>query len=301
MRWTRSVTRRPGRRRSGVVALVVAAAVIAGCGEELPERRMEVEPALELPDSLAPGQPVDIGYVWTPGAEFQPPADDYKVFLHVVDPDGNIIEQDDHYPPVPTSQWTSGEPVTYSRWLYPTSQAEVDYLDFYVGIYDDDGQVGVRWDGAWENRPEVRRVDIREDDSRGIPVYVEGFHENEVDAEHPSIRWTWMQRRGVVAFGNPRGPAILHLRGHSPVDETGGKPQTVRILVDGEELTTLEISDSTPWLERIEVPAEAVGSGDWVEVTLEVDSFFVPAHVDPASADTRELGLQIFGLYLAPR
>ena len=45
---------------------------------------------------------------------------------------------------------------------------------------------------------------------------------------------------------------------------------------------------------------EVTIGGDWVEVTIEVDKWFTPADIDPASTDTRELGLQVFGLYLAP-
>lgn len=295
---------RSGLGRWGGILLLALAVMAAGCGEEAPQVRLDVEPSLELPENLAFRQPIQIGYRWIPGPDFQPPQDDYKVFLHVTDPDGNIIEQDDHYPPVPTSQWRSGEPVEYSHWLYPTDEAEVSYIDVHVGLYDGEtmGKVGVRYEGSWSERPRVHRIEIREDDNRGIPVYVEGFHEMEIDPERSGFnKWVWMERRGVVAFGNPQGQALLHLQAHSPVDETGGEPQHIQLSIDGEEFTTLTVEDSTPFLERIDVPAEILGDDDWVELTLEVDRHFVPAHRDPDSSDTRELGLQIFGLYLAPR
>jgi len=290
-------------RRASLLVLVLAVTV-AGCGDEAPSVRLDVGPDLDLPDSLAYREPFEIGYRWVPGPDFEPPQQDYKVFLHVTDPDGEIIEQDDHYPAVPTSQWHSGEPVEYSHWVYPSEESEVDYVHFHVGLYDESTmeQVGIRWEDAWSRRPQVHRTDIREDDNRGIPVYVEGFHEMEVEPERRDFgRWVWMERRGVAAFGNPQGPALLHLQAHSPVDETGGEPQQIRLSVDGQEITTLTVEDSTPFLERIEVPAEVLGDDDWVELTLEVDRWFVPAHENPEAADTRELGLQIFGVYLAPR
>lgn len=293
-----------GAARRGAILLLMLAVALTGCAQEAPEVQLHVEPVLDLPESLAFRQPIEIGYRWVPGPDFEPPRDDYKVFLHVTDPAGEIIEQDDHYPPVPTSQWRSGEPVEYSHWLYPSDESEVDYIDFHVGLYD--GQtlekVGVRFEESWTERPRVHRIDIREDDNRGIPVYVEGFHEMEVDPERSGFnKWVWMERRGLVAFGNPRGPALLHLQAHSPVDETGGEPQHLKLSIDGQELTTLTVEDSTPFLERIDVPAEILGDADWVEVTLEVDRYFVPAHQDPDASDTRELGMQIFGIYLAPR
>lgn len=296
--------RAAGVARWGRILVLALAVAVAGCGEETPDVRVDVEPALEVPESLAYREPFQIGYRWVAGPDFEPPAEDYKVFLHLSDPDGNIIGQDDHYPPTPTSQWRSGEPVEYSRWVYPSEESEVDYIDFHVGLYEESTmtQVGVRHDGAWSRRPQVERIDIREDDNRGIPVYVEGFYEMEVVPDRPGFgQWVWMERRGVAAFGNPRGPATLHLQAHSPVEETGGEAQEVRLSIDGQELTTLTVDSSPPFLERIEVPADLLGDDDWVELTIEVDSWFVPAQVNPDSQDTRELGLQLFGIYLAPR
>jgi hypothetical protein len=46
------------------------------------------------------------------------------------------------------------------------------------------------------------------------------------------------------------------------------------------------------------VPDEAMGDGDWIDFTIEVDKFFVPAQVKDGSTDVRELGLQVFWMYL---
>jgi hypothetical protein len=49
---------------------------------------------------------------------------------------------------------------------------------------------------------------------------------------------------------------------------------------------------------RFEVPVEALGDSEWVDLVMEVDKIFVPAQVEEGSEDIRELGLQIFWMYL---
>ena len=111
-----------GRAWAFYAFVAVVASAAAGCAGEEPERVLAVSVDLGLADSVPIGTPFDIGFTWTPGEDFAAPADDFRVFVHLVDPDGNIVQQDDHYPPVPTSQWKAGQPVNYRRWLYPNSR-----------------------------------------------------------------------------------------------------------------------------------------------------------------------------------
>lgn len=294
------------KRRGGVCAahvlmfLVGMAAV--GCGGEEPRRTVDASVTIELPDSVPAGSPFDIGYTWTPGERFEAPADDFRIFVHLVDPDGKFIAQDDHFPPLPTSQWSAGETVEYRRdWIYLDPDLRLDYVDFYIGMYDDEGQVGTMHEGRFQNRPLTHSVIVRTNDQGGIPVYVEGFQDREMSLTVEDVyrqEWRWMGRRGVVAFGNPRGPSTLHLRAVSPVDVLEGGTQTVTIKVGERVIGQYEATDSSPHMMRFEVLGEGLGDGDWVELTIEVDKQFVPALVDEGSDDIRELGLQIYWMYL---
>ena len=286
-----------------ITSIVLAAVLpLAGCGGGDLERSLNVGVSLDLPESLPVGSPVDIGYTWTPVDDFIPPADDYRVFVHLVDPDGAIVEQDDHFPSVPTSQWRAGEPVSYRRLLYPPPDLQPEYLDFYVGLYDiEDGQVATLHDGDLENRPLLHTSIIRLDDQRGLPVYFDGWYarESSLSAGKHHQQWQWMRKTGEVAFGNPRGPATLHFRARSPIDFLG-TAQTITLRVQGEEVMQIEKADSVPFLERIEIAAEVMGDEEWIELTIEVDNTFVPMEVDESLGDERILGLQVFWLYLAP-
>jgi hypothetical protein len=288
-------------RLASTAAALLLAVVVGGCGGEDISRRVDATVTLDLPDSTPVGSPLDIGYTWTPNEDFEPPADDYRVFVHLVDPEGNIVVQDDHFPPVPTSQWEAGEPVSYRHWVYPGADLSPDYFDFYVGLYDEEGQVGTLHEGRYQNRPLVHSVVVRTDDQGGVPVYVEGFEQRETSltAGDPSLQgWQWMGERGLVAFGNPHGPATLHLRALSPVDYLEGRTQTVTISIGDQQVATFEATDSVPYLQRFEIAADVLPEGDWLDVTLEVDKTFIPAQVEEGSTDIRELGLQVFWMYL---
>jgi hypothetical protein len=168
-------------------------------------------------------------------------------------------------------------------------------------MYDDAGQIGIMRGGRFQNRALAHSVIVRTDDQGGVPVYVEGFEEREISLTAEDAygqEWRWMGGRGSVAFGNPRGPSTLHLFALSPVDFLEGGTQTVTIKMGERVIGQYEATDSAAHMMRFEVPGEGLGDGDWVDLTIEVDKQFVPAMVEEGSDDIRELGLQIYWMYL---
>lgn len=279
------------------LAAGLAAMALSACGGSGDAPRVAVQPSVELPASVPLGEPLDMGYVWETGADFDPPAEDYQVFVHMTDPQGAIVFQDDHYPPEPTSQWNAGATEEYRRWVYPPEELEVEYLDVVVGLYSRDGRAMIRSGEEWTDAREVHRLEIRADDLSGIPVFLDGWHSREEpdDALH-GWRWTAGEPAQAV-FNHPARDAILHLRARGPYDEVG--PQTVVIRIDETEVASFATTSNEPFLERIEIPAEAMGDNDWVEFSIDVTPKFVPGEQDPESQDDRNLGLQVFKMYLS--
>lgn len=276
---------------------IVAAAGFAGCtgGGETP--RVDATATVQLPESVPLGEPLDMGFSWATGSEFTPPAEDYQVFVHFLDPQGEIAFQDDHYPPEPTSQWAGGGAEEYHRWVYPPEDLEVEFLDVVVGLYAQDGRAEIRdAEGDWQDAVQVHRLEIRADDMSGIPVYMDGWHPAEQPEEALSA-WRWTRDVAHAVFTNPGQDAVLHLRAHGPYDEVG--PQTVVLRIGEREVARFQVESNDEFLRRIEIPADAMGENDWVELTLEVSPVFVPKQADPASQDDRMLGLQVFNMYLS--
>jgi len=278
------------------LVILVSSAVVAACGS--PESpRVDVELTLDMPESVPLDEPLHMTYTWTPGDEFEAPMDDYQVFVHAIDGQGNVVFQDDHYPTEPTSQWGTAQPQSYDRWVYAPSGLEVDRLDFVVGLYAPDGRVLLRGDaGTWTDAVEAHTLEVRVDDMSGVPAYIEGWHPAE--GVSPEARdWRWSEGMARVAFTNPRRDATLHLTAHGPFDEVG--PQVLVLRVGETEISRFDINSAQEFSERIEISAAAMGDDDWVELTLEVSPVLVPKDLDPESADERMLGLQVFRLYLS--
>ena len=42
----------------------------------------------------------------------------YRVMVHFVDADGDLMWTDDHDPPIPTSQWKPGQTIEYTRTMF---------------------------------------------------------------------------------------------------------------------------------------------------------------------------------------
>ena len=63
------------------------------------------------------GSPIDITYkfVVADNAAFD---EDYKVMVHVVDTDEEMIWNEDHFPPIPTKAWKPGQTVEYTRTVF---------------------------------------------------------------------------------------------------------------------------------------------------------------------------------------
>ena len=105
----------------GTVALLCVFAVHASAAGQAGDGAGDLTTILMAsPDAPAgrPGSGFRITYRW----EATPMDADYTVFVHVVDGQGNIVLQDDHDPPTPTSKWRGV--VTYTRTV-PLEQWQV--------------------------------------------------------------------------------------------------------------------------------------------------------------------------------
>jgi hypothetical protein len=282
--------------RAAAVLLLAATFAVGACSGSGETQRVSATPELNLPDSVPLGEPLAMEWTWTPGAEFAAPVADYKVFVHLIGPQGNILVQDDHFPAEPTSQWQAGTAVQYSRWLY-VPELEVEYVDVVVGLYDREERAEVQGENGWSGAVTVHRLAIRADDMTGIPVYMSGWHPLEEVSEPEPMKWRWTEDAAKAVFTNPMSDAVLHLSAHAPFDEIGA--QTVVVRVGETEMARIQVGDADRFTERIDIPAAVMGEGEWVELTLEVAPVLVPKELDANSTDDRKLGLQVFMLYLS--
>src|SRR5262249_20728232 len=101
-----------------VVALAVLACAMAGCRKKEAPAPPVATPTMTLSHEKAPlGSPLDIHYkfVVANDARF---AEDYRVLVHVVDADDELISALHHNPHVPTSEWKPAQTVEYPKTVY---------------------------------------------------------------------------------------------------------------------------------------------------------------------------------------
>ncbi len=265
-----------------------------------PERAFDVTPSVEMPDSVEWGEPFQIVYRWIPGESLPEEPGDYLAFVHFLDPDGQVVAQDDHSPPVPTSQWREGESVEYRRWFRFPVPDKYEYVDVILGLYEDEfGRVAVRSQGRWETEVLAHRLRTGEGDYDGTPVAGDGWHPLEREGSGRDLGH-WTTETAAVVFRNPGRDAVLHLEASSPVAWLGG-PQRVRVFLGGAEIADLLVSEGSRFVERIPLSVEMLGSEAALEIRIEVDATVVPAEVELGSEDSRDLGLKVFCIYLSSR
>src|SRR5437667_9278643 len=102
-------------------ALVVCATAVgagSACRKKDAAAPPVATPTVIVTRAHAPlGSPLDITYKFdvAGNAHF---AEDYRVMVHVLDSDDEMMWTDDHTPPVPTSQWKPGQTVEYTRTVF---------------------------------------------------------------------------------------------------------------------------------------------------------------------------------------
>src|ERR1700757_1392591 len=108
-------------RASICAVAILAASLGAGCHKNEPSEPPVATPSLTLnKDRVAIGSAVTLTYkfVVAQGASFDK---DYWVFVHILDPEGEQMWNDDHQPPTPTSTWKPGQTIEYKRTVFVPS------------------------------------------------------------------------------------------------------------------------------------------------------------------------------------
>src|SRR5262245_51000181 len=124
------------------VSVFTCAAVVALAAASIScSRKSDNEPAVATPslafsrDKVAIGSPVKLTYkfVVAPDAKF---STDYWVFVHVLDPTGELLWTEDHLPSPPTSAWKPGQTVEYTRTVFVPNYPYIGEASVRLGLYD---------------------------------------------------------------------------------------------------------------------------------------------------------------------
>ena len=245
---------------------------------------------------VAIGSPVDVTY------RFQVASDakfdgDYWVFVHVLDSQGELMWTDDHAPSVPTSRWTPGQVVQYTRTIFAPNYPYIGEASVRLGLYSPQSGKRLALAGTDAGRREypVAKLELLPQSENVYLIYKDGWHPAEVSAENPASEWQWTQKRAAFSFRNPKKDADFFLE-YDARSDLFTPPQQLTVKLGEQVVAAFPAAAKEKALQVIPIRAEQFGSAEMAEISIELDRTF-----KPGGADTRELGIRVYHVFIQPK
>lgn len=289
-----------------LVSVLCLAALVASCGGRSDDQPPVATPAFVSDHARAPlGSPVELTYTFNV-AQNARIGGDYRVFVHFLDSEGDLMWTDDHEPVPPTTQWKPGQKVSYSHTMFIPIYPYVGEARVRLGLYSatDGKRLPLNAKEAGDREYDVGAIALAPQSENVFLIYRDGWNQAESAPDQPAIEWQWTKKSAGIAFRNPKKDVTLYL-------ETDGRPdvfnppQQVSIKANDQVVQTFAMTDKNPVIHRIPIGAAQLGTGDMVDLKIETDRTFVPASVPPGQpghgADSRELGIRVYHVFVAPK
>jgi hypothetical protein len=280
-----------------VLSLLLVAASVSGCRKKDPDMPPVATPNVTFSrDRVALGSPVRVTYRFQVAANAKLDAD-YWVFVHVLNPQGEQLWNDDHLPTLPTSQWVPGQTVEYTRTIFVPNYPYIGEATVRIGLYSQSDGKRLVLSAPEASRREytVAKLDLLPQSENIFLIYKDGWHPAEVDAANPNSEWQWTKKRAAFSFRNPKKDVNFYLEYDARTD-LFTPPQQIAIRVNDATLTTITADSRDRKLLILPITAAQLGTADMVEMALELDRTFTPG-----GADTRELGIRVYHTFIEPK
>jgi hypothetical protein len=288
-------------RRSSFLFVVLCT---AACGRTEDTAPPVATPSLTVARRAVPiGSPLEMKYRFAVADDAPAFADDYWVFVHFVDRDGELMWTDDHRPPTPTARWKPGDTVEYARTMFVPKFPYTGPTTVEVGLFSP--KTGQRLPMTGHTRGqrsyEVAKFDLELPSGNQFVVFKQGWHPAEVADDSVGTEWQWSKKEAVLTFRNPKKDVLFYLEFDRPAAPFP-EPQQVEIRVSDQVVERFPLASHEHQLRKIPLSAAQLGAGDTVEVRIVVDRTFVPADIPSMkSGDPRELGVRVFRAYVESR
>jgi len=286
------------------VCVVTIAFVAGGCG-----RNRDTEPPVATPSvtvgraEAAVGTPLEMNYRFLVAPTAPAFTNDYWVFVHFLDTDGEMMWTDDHQPPIPTRQWKPGQTIEYPRTMFVPKFPYVGDTRIEVGLFSPKTGARLPMTGATRGQRsyQVATFNLRQQTDNLYVVFKDGWHETEVADEGVGIEWQWSKKNATLAFRNPMRDVTFYFQCDQPVQGLG-EPQHVELRIGPTVIDSFALPPQQKELRKVPVSKTVFGDAETVEVTVSTDKTFVPAAITQLkSSDSRELGIRVFRAYVEPK
>jgi hypothetical protein len=294
-------TARFGRLLRSLI-LIVTVCVAAACA-----RAGDTAPAVATAEvsvsrpRVAQGSPVDVTYRFNVAQPVSEPGN-YRVFVHVVDVDEELMWTDDHMPPTPPTAWQPGQTVEYSRTMFVPMYPYVGGAKMLVGVYDTGSNRRLKLGNQdrGDRSYQVAEFELLPQTENVYLIYKDGWHPAEVAPDNPAVEWKWTRKDATIAVRNPKRDVTLILQMDNPA-QSASAATDVELRLGDHVIGTVPVNAAEAPVVKFPISAAQLGMDEMVEIRLVSNRTFVPA-LDPAakSSDTRELGVRVFHAFIQP-
>ncbi|MYH28138.1 MAG: hypothetical protein F4137_04610 [Acidobacteria bacterium] len=138
---------------------------------------------------------------------------------------------------------------------------------------------------------------VTRDDKRRLAPdrvrYDDGWHAAE---RHGDATLRWTRGSATLTVVNPRTAATLHLDYNALAGVFGDVPQVVTLSAGDHVLSSFPAGAAGRRVLDIPLGTGVLGDRDRAVIRIDVDRTFVPANAIEGASDTRELGIQVYGV-----
>jgi hypothetical protein len=287
-------------RRASLLACAAAVILIAAsisCSRKTDNTPPVATPSVTLNHDKVPiGSPVKLTYkfVVAPDAKFDT---DYWVFVHVLDPTGELLWNDDHQPNPPTSAWKPGQTVEYTRTVFVPNYPYIGEATIRLGLYDRNTTNRLTLNAPQSSRKEyvVAKFQLQPQSENIFLIYKDGWHPAEVASDNAASEWQWTKKTATISFKNPKKDSTFYLDFDARTD-LFNPPQQITLRIGHETIATFPATNRDRKLYTFPITAAQLGSGDMTELVIDVDRTFTPGN-----GDVRELGVRVFHAFIEPK
>lgn len=291
-----------GRTRIRVLLAAVVTAAAVACGGERVEPGLAT-PALTIsPSRAALGSPVEMTVKFVVASDAPAFGEDYRVFVHVMDQDGENLWRDDHDPPTPTTGWKPGQTIEYSRTSFVPVVPYNGPATVQVGLYSAKSgeRLALTGEHMGQHAYRVASLELAPQSENVFLMFKDGWQPAEVSDQDSALEWQWTKQQATIVFSNPRKDAVLYLQ-YDGRPDLFSEPQHVRLLIGEQEIDAFDLTSPNPTIRQTRIPGAAFGDQDKVELRIDAGRAFVPSQLSGGnSGDNRELGMRIYHAYLRP-
>jgi hypothetical protein len=288
--------------------VILATLLLAGAGVACSRGEENVAPVATptvtvSKTAAAIGSPIEMRYRFVVAPNAPPFAEDYLVFVHFMDGNGELMWTDDHPPRTPTRQWKPGATVEYSRTMFIPKFPYVGPATVDVGLYSPSSGERLPLAGQTQGLRAYRvaTFEMRLESSPLVVVFSDGWYDTETAPGEVGRDWQWSKKDARLSFRNPKRNARFYLQTDQPAAPAFTEPQQVEIRIGPMTVDRFALPPGGSQLREIALTTDQLGQAETVEMTISVDKTFVPAAV-PAlkSADSRDLGIRVFRAFVEP-